>query len=97
MKGKDFFNNLRASDDTDFDFTLPNGGNVPPTTNDVVQSLSQELGANNINITLTINRGLFDKIESIQKQIEAKRKCKVSKSKIIARICEQYLENYEVM
>ncbi|MFR9591826.1 MAG: hypothetical protein SNG27_05450 [Rikenellaceae bacterium] len=96
MKGKDFFSNLRDTEDAEYDFTLPTKGKVPPNTNDVVQSLSQEKGANNINITITVNKELFAKIDSLQKAIQAKSNARISKSKVIAKICEQFLENYDI-
>lgn len=92
MKGDDFFGNLRESDDAEFE--LPTVGRVPSTAKDVVQSLAQEKGANNINVTITINQTLFNKIESIQKDIQTKGGSKISKSKVIAKICDQFLENY---
>ncbi|MFI3293240.1 MAG: hypothetical protein SNI70_06950 [Rikenellaceae bacterium] len=92
MRGDDFFGNLRESDDAEFE--LPSVGRVPSTAKDVVQSLAQEKGANNINITITINKALFSKIESIQKEIQSKSGNKISKSKVITKICDQFLENY---
>ncbi len=96
MRGKDFFDNLRESDDTEFEFSLPTDGKVPPTTDDVVRSLTAEKGANNINVTITINKELFAKIESLQRQIQSQSNARITKSKVIAKICEQFLENYNI-
>lgn len=91
MKGNDFFNNLREGDDTDFEFDLPKAGNIPPSKTDVVKQLTIEKNVNNINITVTLNRELFQKIDMVQKQLQKRSKDKVSKSKVIAKICEQFL------
>ncbi len=96
MKGKDFFNNLRETDEKEYDFTLPSTGKVPSSAKDVVDSLSQEKGANNINITITLNKELFDKIDNLQKEIQSKSHARISKSKVVTKICEQFLENYDI-
>ena len=94
MKGKDFFNNLRETDNGDFDFsvtTQQQAEKTPRTTQDVVKKLGITNDSNNINVTVTLNKDLFDKIEQIQNQIQKQNKNKISKSRIIAKICEQYL------
>ncbi len=96
MKGKDFFSNLRDTEDSEYDFSIPSQGKVPATTNDVVKSLSQQRGASNINITITLNKELFAKIDNLQKAIQAKTNARISKSKVVAKICEQFLENYNI-
>ena len=96
MKGKDFFNNLRETDDNDYDFSIPSTAQTPTTTEDVVKKLAIEKDANNINVTVTLNRELFNKIGSIQMQIQANSNGRVSKSKVISKICEQYLAGDEV-
>ena len=42
MKGKEFFNNLRESDDKDFDFSLPTKVQAPATTEELVKKLAIE-------------------------------------------------------
>lgn len=95
MKGKEFFDNLRDNHDDDFDFDLPNVGTPPPKRGSVIKQLSIEKKATNINITVTLNQELFRKIDKVQKELQKRSKDKVSKSRVIAKICEQFLSEYE--
>ncbi|MFR9592771.1 MAG: hypothetical protein SNG27_10335 [Rikenellaceae bacterium] len=95
MKGKDFFGNLRESHDDDFDFVLPNVGTPPPKKGNVIKQLSIEKNATNINVTVTLNQELFRKIDKVQKELQKRSKDKVSKSRVIAKICEKFLSEYD--
>ncbi len=91
MSKDDFFSNLRDSDDSDFDFELPQNRSVPTSKADVIRELSIEKNATNINVTVTLNGELFKKIEKVQKELQKRSKDRISKSKVIAKICEHYL------
>lgn len=94
MKGKEFFGNLRTDDENNFEVATPESKIAAPKAEDVISQLGIGNDANNINVTITLNRDLFTKIEKIQKELEKKNKCKISKSKIITKICEQYLAEF---
>ena len=98
MKGKDFFNNLRDTDEKDFDFSVPTPEQTektPSSADDVVKKLGITQDSNNINVTVTLNKELFKKIEHIREQIQKNSSGRISNSRVIAKICEQYLANIE--
>lgn len=96
MNDTAFFDNLKVCNESDSVFNHLTIGNIPNSQTAIINQLTTIKNTHNINISLTINRELFQKIDKLQRQLQRRSNEKISKSKVIAKICEQYLSNYDV-
>lgn len=96
MSGNNFFANLREDEDELEEVLHDPKIVIPASPNEVIKSLTKSKSTSNINVTITIYKEINDKIENIMKEVTEKSGKKITKSKVIAKICEEYLANYEV-